>query len=342
VGIWWGGVIPRANAEPWSLQAERPTQSRGWDPFADDEDPKPRRQQRAQQSQPRRQAPPSKPISEKLNDQVDSAKESWNEFRSDVRYQTDMGARRMPRWAGEVGQVVAKIVVAGAAGGAGVFVYKKVDQLRTERVRRGLKGATGIERDGNFLDGKGYWRSPDAPIVSGTYRGPAPPPMTSKYAFQGSKTKSPGELAAMAEFLTVEINGDAQTANSKSADSPEDTIATPAKPVDIAEVDMSTLQEVLPELQREMALEAAKSILAANGVDARELRDQLAARGMNVLQMLEALSKLENQKEKQVSEESRQFFAAFRAVLEEDKEKESKPGEDGSGLRGRRGYTGGR
>lgn len=46
-----------------------------------------------------------------------------------------------------------------------------------------------------------------------------------------------------------------------------------------------------------------------------QLRDQLAARGMNVLQMLEALSKLENQKEKQVSEESRQFFAAFRAVL---------------------------
>ena len=29
-------------------------------------------------------------------------------------------------------------------------------------------------------------------------------------------------------------------------------------------------------------------------------------------------------------------------ILEEDKAKEGKPGEDGSGLRGRKGYTGGR
>ena len=42
------------------------------------------------------------------------------------------------------------------------------------------------------------------------------------------------------------------------------------------------------------------------------MRDQLAKRGMNVLQMLESLSKME--KENNMSEESRQFFAAFRAV----------------------------
>jgi len=200
VGIWWGGVLPRANAEPWSLQAERPAQSRGWDPFADEEDysarPQPRPQQRAQ---PKRQDPP---ISQQLSNQADSAKESWDDFQSDLRY-LQRAAPRLPRWAGEVGGVAVKIAGAGVAGGAVVFAYTKVETWRTERVRRGLKGATGVDLDGSFLDGKGYWRSPDAPVVSGTYRGPAPPPMTTKYAFPESRRKSPEEVAALSEQLTV-------------------------------------------------------------------------------------------------------------------------------------------
>lgn len=238
--IWCGGVVPRASAEPWSLQAEPPAAARGWDPWAEEAEDFGGQPQSPQQ---RWREPPARPVREQFGDHVDRARGSWDDFRSDIRAPELPSAPQLPRWAGELGEVAVKIAGIGAAGGAGVFVYQKVDQWRTERVRRGLRDATGIKRDGRFLDDEGYWRAPDAPVVPGTYRGPAPPPLTAKYKFQEKKKRSPEELA---KFLTVEINTDSR-AKGNTDDVSDTTLPAPAEVKDIAELDLDPLQKVCPK-----------------------------------------------------------------------------------------------
>jgi hypothetical protein len=99
--------------------------------------------------------------------------------------------------------------------------------------------------------------------------------------------------------------------------------------------------QLLPEVEKELATQMRDAILKSAGIDARELRDQLASRGMNVKQMLASLSKMERENAG-MSEESREFFNAFRGVLEESLAKEAKRGDDGSGMGGRKGWSGGR